>query len=628
MKRKRLTAIAAVVAMVSAMALIIVPAGAAVGGAVTGSVSVKPTAHKALHRLGKVNLRQLASVRHSATEAKRILKAQMRGQRLIHRTVGSILGRGISSAGLSIPAPPNYTVKGTTTSDFKGFMGLGARDNAAFAGGDLEPPDQGLCVGGGNVLESINLVEQVFGTDGTPKMQFPVFVNDFFLQDPSIFLSDPKCYRDPTTGLWYQTMLQIDFNNTPPTSATLLAASLTTDPTGAWFIYSFDTTNGDGSDPLHPSCPCFGDQPLLGTNADGVYISTNEFAIGAANNGHFFDGSQIYAVAKVGLAGGTVFDVAAYDTYCDPSQPGLNPLWPSGCAPTVGTPDLNNQVASLQPTESVDGLGATSHGGTEWFLATGDFLEAPGDLAKFLEIAAITGTTNLQNGQNPNAITFNNLRSETFGMPPTVGGEFLGSAPQKAGPIPLGTNVGEAEGRVSTNDDRMNQTVWANGDIWGSASTIVKGNGAHQRTGIAWFAVRPKFSGANVQGAIHAQGYVAAPESVFFPSAVVTPSGKLTMALSIVGSDMFPSAGYIKSVPMTGTGTIHIYAKGQAPEDGFCEYPVAFPQCAGIPGRWGDYSTAVAMSGGGVWFANEWIPPAQFRDFFANFGTFIGKVKP
>ena len=54
--------------------------------------------------------------------------------------------------------------------------------------------------------------------------------------------------------------------------------------------------------PSHPGCPCFGDQPLLGADKYGIYITTNEFS----TLGPEFNGAQIYAIDKRALMAGTL----------------------------------------------------------------------------------------------------------------------------------------------------------------------------------------------------------------------------------------------------------------------------------------------------------------------------------
>ena len=76
----------------------------------------------------------------------------------------------------------------------------------------------------------------------------------------------------------------------------MIAVSQTADPRGNFTVFKYDATD-DGLDgtPNHAGCPCFGDQPLLGFDDNGVYQSTNEFSDTA------FNGAQVYALSKKAL---------------------------------------------------------------------------------------------------------------------------------------------------------------------------------------------------------------------------------------------------------------------------------------------------------------------------------------
>ena len=129
---------------------------------------------------------------------------------------------------------------------------------------------------------------------------------DFSHNPPHVgpFLSDPRCYYDAQTARWFLTVLQIDVN--PFTgafgyrSSELIAVSQTSDPTGNYGLFSFDTTNdGNGGTPSEPNCPCFGDQPRIGADAHGFYISTDSYPIHGLFNSN---GGELYAMSKQGLA--------------------------------------------------------------------------------------------------------------------------------------------------------------------------------------------------------------------------------------------------------------------------------------------------------------------------------------
>jgi hypothetical protein len=99
---------------------------------------------------------------------------------------------------------------------YQRFAGTGAYLNTQF---NLEPPDQGLCVGSGFVLELVNTALAVYGANGA-LVAGPTPLNQFFGLRPEIvrstppvfgdFTSDPKCYFDPDLQRWFVTILQLD----------------------------------------------------------------------------------------------------------------------------------------------------------------------------------------------------------------------------------------------------------------------------------------------------------------------------------------------------------------------------------------------------------------------------------
>jgi len=179
------------------------------------------------------------------------------------------------------------------------FQGLGITDDARAAGFVLEPPDQGLCVGNGKVLELVNVVGQVYTTGGA-KSGSAFYLNDFFHEDPNLAnASDPSCYYDPDTKRFYADML---FYDSDPKTGELngqnridIAVSDSGDPSGSYHIYSFDVT-ADG-----PSAFNLGDYPQIGADKAGLYITTNSYPF--FENG--FGGAQLYALSKRGVVDGS-----------------------------------------------------------------------------------------------------------------------------------------------------------------------------------------------------------------------------------------------------------------------------------------------------------------------------------
>src|SRR3954451_1071917 len=206
--------------------------------------------------------------------------------------------RHVQAAGVPTASPT--ALSATQLPGFAGFGALSHFDQATAGTGiyagtqfELEPPDQALCVGNGHVVEGVNNAVQVFSTAGAAQTA-PIALNQFFGLTPEFqpgppaifgdFISDPKCYFDPDPGRFFLTELQITLDPATgefeaPTHL-LIAVSQTGDPTGTWNIFELDATNdGSNGTPTDPGCPCLGDQPLIGADANGFYVTINEYQL-------------------------------------------------------------------------------------------------------------------------------------------------------------------------------------------------------------------------------------------------------------------------------------------------------------------------------------------------------------
>jgi hypothetical protein len=217
------------------------------------------------------------------------------------------------------------------------------------------------------------------------------------------------------------------------------------------------------------------------------------------------------------------------------------------------------------------------------------------------------------------------VTSEVYGFPPSVQ-QRPGSTPLadllKIKNNPFGVVTNEHLELIESNDDRMQQVIFANGSLWSSLSTVVKPPNGPSRTGSAWFIATPSWSGSTLNAVMTKQGYVVADqENVIFPSIGVNAAGKGVMTFTLVGPDYYPSAAFATIDKINGTGPIQIAAAGAGPDDGFTGYG-AF---GGRVARWGDYSAAVADADGSVWLGVEYIPGGP-RALLANWGTFLTHV--
>jgi hypothetical protein len=470
------------------------------------------------------------------------------------------------------------------------------------------------------------------------------------------FLSDPRCYYDAPTKRWFLISLEIDTITTGVfgRAHNLVAVSKTSDPTGDFWLYSFDVTDdGTNGTPLHLTCPCLGDQPLLGADANGFYLSTNEFsdaevfpiAPPPALNGtintvftlpDFRNGqAQVYAMPKLKMEQGGNIPVVSYDT-ADIALPASSPrgsLW-----------------SSLQPSHSPPGdLSSPPPNGAEYFLSSIDFdTHGATQIAAFAltNTAALAASNSPTASQMPMQHVFLTPGSGGYMAAPPDGSPF--SAVQKDGPKPMADGCVPTACTLETlnaNDDRMNTVMLTNGVLWSALNTVLPpisvgaaGPDGHYRVGIQYYAVVPKIVDGKLQASMLRDGYLNVPkENVLFPSIGAAPTGAVVMGFTLSGKDYYPSAAWTRLDLPTGSSgpEVHISGAGTGPEDGFTGYPVqgiisdpTGGQISNGVSRWGDYSATEVDEQGCIWSAAEFIPAGK-RDLFAgNWGTFITRVSP
>lgn len=470
-----------------------------------------------------------------------------------------------------------------------GFEGISGPAQAAVnGGGDLEPPDQGLCVGpdgrsGPIVMEFINNAVAGYSPSGTQELAtIPSYA--LFNQPSSDFLSDPRCMYDPDTGRWFfQEFVvgNVGPNNTEESpSIEFEAVSQTSNPLGNYTVFGIDTTDTANT---AGGCPCFGDFDQLGADSNGIYIATNEFS----TNEPYFNGAVIYAISKWRLA-------AAADGA---------PL------PTVAryavTEDAFGQPYHISPaTAPVDASNAPN---TEYFVESNS--DANSD--NHLLVYALSDTRALNFDGVP-TLSATEVTSEGYAFPP--------NAVQKLGPTPLGTSVGDPEGTIQTDFNAVQEVTYTDGSLYGEMSTAI-GNTNNPRAGIAWFKLGVSNSPSGLSAGVENQGYVQSSVDLMYPDVVVDGSGNGYLAFSLSGTTSYPSTADMSFGSRFGpTGPINVTGAGTAPEDGFtCYAAFVGPDYGGC--RWGDYSGGQYFDGR-VYMGGEYIPPTA-PDAYTNWGTFL-----
>jgi hypothetical protein len=552
--------------------------------------------------------------------------------------LGSSPLRGAPGAGYAVPlgsghgwphSPGNKT-KSNPEVVFS-FEGLNHRDSRLAFGGNQfsgEPSDQGLCVGNGYIMETVNSALQVYDASTGDPVTPVLALNEFYGFPPAIdrstftfgpFTFDISCHYDPDSNRWFH--LAVDLDQDPTTGAFTgknyldLAVSTTGDPTGSWNVYRIPGMN-DGTEgtPDHGCAggPCFADFPHIGVDKNGVYITTNEFPL--FEDG--FTGAQVYAISKKALASGAasidvyLFNTGAAAWEVRPGEPGFT-VWPALSA--------GKQFSGYQ-------------GGTEYFVSSNAvFDDANGDSEEII-VWALSNTKSL-NYSTPNlSLSRTILPSIRYAVPPV--------SVQKPGTIPLGELLyGVTEpGVIDTSDSRILDVRYANGKLWAVLGTAVEVEG-EQLAGVGWFIINPTSQHnhhGGGRGAIIKQGILAlAGESLAYPTVGVTASGRGVIGFTRVGANLHPSVGFASIDAVFGVGAVHMIEEGKSPQDGFTEYE-------GGRARWGDYGAA-AVDGKNVYLAGQYIeqPPCTVDDFintgyscfgyrtaYANWSTRVTKLKP
>lgn len=527
------------------------------GGALLLGLSAAPGASAATSYDATTGSAEL--VRGTQLQAPTLARTALpRGARLRH--AGARAGGGVAA-----PQAAAHAVS-EPSALLENFNGTSSRDSEITNfGEEFEPPDQGLCSGNGFVVEMVNSAYTVYRSDGT-LVAGPFNVNDAFDEGASEFTSDPRCQYEAKTHTWYAEILQLGRGFT--SSQLDISVNTSGDPTKPWTPYRINTSGeGGASGPHHSGCPCFGDQPLLGFDSHNMYISTNEFSI----LGPQFYGANIYAISKKDL-------LANVET--------------PHVAVFYGLKLAGSLAASVQP--------AISNGAppAEYFLSNNDPTETSGNS---IGVWALTETAAVESGGKPK-----------------LSSVLIGSEPYA---VPLGAEQKGTSSLLVADDDRMQQTAYTGGTLWGELSTSlhIPGESA-ERDGAAWFEVKPTLTGGVLTGAkLKAQGYLAvAGNYLLYPAIAPTSAGGAAMVMTLSGATRFPSAAYATMAPgASNFRPVTVAAKGTTFYDPTAE-------------RWGDYSWAVLdPNGEDAWLATEYVPPkaSQTTDGLHDWGTRVLEVK-
>ena len=548
--------------------------------------------------------------------------------------------RARDTRGTTPPSGVSPTQNLSVSSGLTGYQGINHYDQRTTDGGNqysLIPPDQALCSNGTQTFEGVNNGFRVFDASGVP-LTDTVSANQFLFQDHEINratgvashhqVGDPSCVFDAGSGRFFLTTYELvgdDAGNLLGPSYVDIAVSPANSAIGAWTVYQIDTTDdGRAGTPSHPGCPCFGDYPHLGTDANGLWITTNEFStLGTA-----FNGAQVYGIAKSSLVAGTAqipgvhFDTTRRDT----TAPN-GPLDGYSLAPAVsaGSGYAPNTMYFLSSDADAGDTSVVGHQILQW---------------------GVRNTSALATDPSSLSLDETAIPVDGYFVPPL--------SEQKAGPTPLADCLNltacakvllgtpnrykEYEYALDSNDTRMLQSAYANGKLWGALDTAVDQPDHTTRAGIAYYVVDPTASSSS--SAVIKQGTLSVTgANITYPALGVTSAGRMAMSMTLVGKDYYPSHAYVTGtdVASEGLSNVTIAGAGVGPDDSFGGYRGFLYNHA----RWGDYSAA-SVVGGTVYLASEYVAQScdlaayrstnftcgGTRTALANWSTHVAAVTP
>jgi len=169
------------------------------------------------------------------------------------------------------------------------FTGI-TNDDIVALGQDLAPPDTTGTAGPNHFAAFLNGGFAAYDKS-TGALVGQKISDTQFWTNAGIFpglgnLSDPRLIYDPTSSHWFAAQITLESTR----NRVLLARSDSPDPTAGWKAVSFKVSGG------------FADFPMLGVDADGVYVSANVFD---SRTGQSLTGASVFSIPKADLLSST-----------------------------------------------------------------------------------------------------------------------------------------------------------------------------------------------------------------------------------------------------------------------------------------------------------------------------------
>jgi hypothetical protein len=208
------------------------------------------------------------------------------------------------------------------------FNGLSNQDNFNAFGFRLSPPDPDGDVGPNHYVQQVNLLVRVYDKTGSP-LTAPFKLSSLWasagLSDACALTDDgdPIVLYDALADRWLLSQFALPSFPNPPFFE-CIAISKTGDPTGQYFVYTFNTPGNE-----------MPDYPKLGVWPEAYYMTTNQFT-----NGGPFNGAGFFAFERAKMLAG------------DPSAALLYTSMTEGCPACLIGGVLPSDLDGLTPRRS------------------------------------------------------------------------------------------------------------------------------------------------------------------------------------------------------------------------------------------------------------------------------------
>jgi len=464
------------------------------------------------------------------------------------------------------------------------FDGMTANDGITTTGSIVAPSDENMAVGPKHVVQTTNTGFRIWDKAGNPLVA-PKAIRTLFAKLGGVCATfergDPIVQHDRMADRWVISQFNFANGNLAPFYE-CIAVSKTSDPTGAYYAYAFQTpTEQPPGTPGVGTGQNFPDYPHLGTWPDGYYMTVNQFDR-SRPAGTQFNGTGAYAFDRAKMLVGNPTATFIYFNLNSASAGASHP----------------EEIFAMQPTD-LDGFTQPAAGQPNVFAyVTGDeFDPAPfntDSLRMFNFHADFTtpaSSTFTERPESPLALAPFDYRWDYAGPG--------GSRTAIKQPPPANTTTGATPDALDNIGEHLMfrlqyRRIGNNENLTGTFTVNVSGvdpttNINNYQAGVRYFQIR-KTTAAGAYAMFDQAtfspdaGNPTTGLNRWLPSAAIDASGNLAVSYSQSSTSVFPSIGYAgrdfnaAGIPAAGLSGEQTLFAGTGVQ-------------IGTSNRWGDYQS-------------------------------------